>query len=100
MVDLFLYFYLYIYEKQKYLLIEEAFNLSGTGPLQLRQNYGRWQNQPPRPQPAFALLGYHCVAATPPSKGGEIIMKELNFDTSIRLSILILLAKSISDPLG
>jgi len=30
--------------------------------------------EPPRPQQAFALLGYHCRAATPPSKGGEIIM--------------------------
>jgi hypothetical protein len=34
-------------------------------------------NQPPRPLSAFAILWLNCGAATPPSKGGENIIKEL-----------------------
>jgi very-short-patch-repair endonuclease len=45
-------------------------------------------------------LGYHCAAATPPSKGGENIMNEQNFDIPIRLSLLILPVKSSSGSLS
>jgi len=56
-------------------------------------------NHPGRNHP-LQYFGYHCAAATPPSKGGENIMNELNFDIPIRLSLLILPVKSSSDSLS
>ena len=35
-------------------------------------------NHPGRNYP-LQYFNYHCVAATPPSKGGENVMKEMNF---------------------
>ena len=56
-------------------------------------------NHPGRNQP-LQYFKYHCAAATPPSKGGESIRNELNFNKKIHLPLLILHVKPFSDYLG
>ena len=56
-------------------------------------------NHPGRSE-ALQYFDNHCTAATPPSKGGESIMNQLNFNVKISLPLMILPVKSCSDSLG
>jgi hypothetical protein len=79
------YFFTFISMKTKTSSTEKVSNLpdhlSVTGPLRLRQNYGTFKkqkivtpvntiNHPGRKQ-TLQSFDYHCIAAAPPSKGGE-----------------------------
>jgi len=56
-------------------------------------------NHPCRYKP-LQYFDYHCTAATPPLKGGESNMNLLNINIKIRLPLLILTVKNISDSLA
>jgi hypothetical protein len=58
----------------------------------------RGQGHSRQPKGSTEIQGLKKVS--PPSKGGEIIMNELNFDIPIRLSLLIIPVKSSSDSLS
>jgi hypothetical protein len=58
------------------------------------------KNQPPRPQPAFKYFDFICGAATPPLKGGENIMHELNFNIKIHSPLMFHHEKPCSDSLA
>jgi len=82
----FISFIIYSYQwKEKPYSIEKALNHSDHLSVAVLFGWSKPINHPGRIKP-LQYYGDLCIAATPPSKGGETFTRELNFDIQSHLS--------------